>query len=133
MTARQTFSSHAEEIAAMGAVLFCRPRIFLDLTTLARAIRAEPEHRRRRRIEEITDAAEAAFDFGRRHGRTHPSGGDGSISTACHATGNVAPEGDLMDRDWIACMKLALLAMEEILDLEDARASRAANAGRMVG
>lgn len=132
------FSSHAHEIAAMAAVPLTRARLFGDMVALARALRAVAPEKRQARLDAILHVTETAHDWGRLHQRNHGNFGDGSIMSAALQIGSTwrkgepgpAPEGDLMDHDWIACMSMALGAMKDLLDLEDARAAAAVDAAR---
>jgi hypothetical protein len=133
------FQSHAEEIAAMRATSLTRPRLFGDMIALARALQAAPPERRQARLDAILHVTEAAHDWGRIHQRNHGTFGDGSIMSASLQIGSTwrkgepgpAREGDLMDHDWIACMSMALGAMKDLLDLEDARARQAVEGARV--
>lgn len=135
---KRAFSSHHEEITALLATTLTRPRLFGDMVALARALRAVAPEKRQARLEAILHVTETAHDWGRIHQRNHGTFGDGSIMSASLQIGSTwrkgeppaAPEGDLMDHDWIACMSLALGAMKDLLDLEDARARAAVDAAR---
>lgn len=135
------FTSHADEIAAMASVPITRPRLFGDMIALARALYAVPAPRRQARLDAILHVTETAYDWQRRYQRTHGNFGDGSISAAALQIGSTwrkgeptpSSEGDLMDHDWIACMSMALDAMKDLLDSEDARAREVQEAARAVG
>lgn len=125
----------------MTDLMLTRPRLFGDMIALARALYAVPAPRRQTRLDAILHVTETAYDWQRRHGRTHGTFGDGSISSAALQIGSTwrkgeplpAREGDLMDHDWLDCMGMALDAMRDLLDLEDARAREVQEAARAVG
>ena len=106
-----------------------RPRLFGDLICLARALAAVEPHRREDRASHIMHVTETAFAHLQRTGRVHENFGDGSIMAASLQIGRTwrkgepgpAREGSLHDHDWLSCMSLALEAMKDALDIEDAR------------
>lgn len=113
----------------MTDLCLTRPRTFGDVIALARALAAVEPHRREDRAAHIMHVSETAWAHYRKTGRVHGNFGDGSVMSAALQIGETwrrtepgpAREGSMHDHDWLACMSLALAAMKDALDLEDAR------------
>lgn len=105
----------------MPATTFIKPS-YGDVRSIARVLMLTPPHKRDELANTIVFEATEANAHRLNTGRAHPAYGTGSIMSAA-LTRKAAPEPFFDDRDYIACVIIALKAIDDALVLAEREAA----------